>query len=1050
MSVIDEVRREREDLARVLKKHRGIRKIVEDLYPDSAHFIYELLQNAEDTGAAEARFMLSENCLVFEHNGRSFEPLDIYAITDIGEGTKANDEDKIGRFGVGFKAVFAYSETPHIWSPTFAFKITDLVLPWEIESMEPLGNRTRFEFPFNNPKKPVGNAYAEVDAGLHELAETTLLFLSHLESIRWQNAADESGEVLRFKHSSNHFEVLKQSGGKTTASSHFLKFDQPVVGLEKQRIAVAYELDFLPNVQAFDPQKKLAKQLKIIPATPGRVAVFFPAEKEASGLRFHLHAPFVPELSRASIKEAVANQPLFEQLAILTASSLHQIRVLGLLTTDVLSVLPNPQDTIPPRYQHIRDAVVEEMNEQPLTPTHAKSHAPAKYLLQAKASLKELLSNDDIAFLVDCDGEPPQWASARALQGTNIDRFLTGLAIADWDIDEFVDMLTAKASDGFRQISTPPYHVTGPNDQFMTWLAGKPVDWFQELYSLLYADYLSSAGWKKDGCIKVLKSLRIVRLSNGNFSVGTKCFFPGDGVEHDEVLPRVEASVFTSGKSKVQKENAKRFLGEIGVREVGEAEQVEAILKQRYTKANLTPKKTDLKRFVALVEKEPDKAKLFSNCHILERKDEKWGTPSQVFIDEPFMDTGLSAYYDALGKGIEHAALAASYQDCGIAVKRVVKFAEAIGVQKRLEVTETTCYSNPQWGYLWSVGGNSTSTSINRDYMMAGLEVALARPSLAISRLVWQSMCSLPLYPNCLEATYQNNQSRGAHFADSQLVHQLRAMAWIPQSNGAFSRPAEASRELLPEGFPFDPGWPWLMAIHFGHEAIKTSLVYRQKQIGAMELGFESVEEAQKWKAVKDAGISPDEILAQYAQRQRISQPEESVKDPEKRRQGVQEDGDSAPPKESVIRERSIQPGVPEVTATAKAYLGIKYMNPEGQLVCQCCHEEMPFKLSSGDYYFEAVQCVRDLDAHHHKNRLALCPTCAAMYQHARETDDAEIRRRIVAHAADDQVPAVDIPVRLAGRDHILHFVGTHWFDLKTVLSEQDVTVDIESEVSHG
>ena len=31
-------------------------------------------------------------------------------------------EDKIGRFGVGFKAVFAYSETPHIWSPTFSFQ----------------------------------------------------------------------------------------------------------------------------------------------------------------------------------------------------------------------------------------------------------------------------------------------------------------------------------------------------------------------------------------------------------------------------------------------------------------------------------------------------------------------------------------------------------------------------------------------------------------------------------------------------------------------------------------------------------------------------------------------------------------------------------------------------------------------------------------------------------------------------------------------------------------------------------------------------------------
>ena len=52
------------------------------------------------------------------------------------------------------------------------------------------------------------------------------------------------------------------------------------------------------------------------------------------------------------------------------------------------------------------------MNTQPLTPTHAKSHAPARHLLQAKASLKELLSEEDIEFLVDYDDEPPQWAIA--------------------------------------------------------------------------------------------------------------------------------------------------------------------------------------------------------------------------------------------------------------------------------------------------------------------------------------------------------------------------------------------------------------------------------------------------------------------------------------------------------------------------------------------------------------------------------------------------------------------------------------------------------------
>jgi hypothetical protein len=186
MSVfLEQVKEAHEPLALVLKKHLGIRKIVEDLYPDRAHFIYELLQNAEDTGATEVDFFLTDTSVSLTHNGRSFTEQDVKGITDIGAGTKGDDNDKIGRFGVGFKAVFAYSETPHIWSPTFSFKISELVLPEAIQSN---GNKTKthFEFPFNNPKKPPEKANDEIKSGLEALADTTLLFLSKLKVIRWK------------------------------------------------------------------------------------------------------------------------------------------------------------------------------------------------------------------------------------------------------------------------------------------------------------------------------------------------------------------------------------------------------------------------------------------------------------------------------------------------------------------------------------------------------------------------------------------------------------------------------------------------------------------------------------------------------------------------------------------------------------------------------------------------------------------------------------------------------------------------------------------------
>ena len=39
-------------------------------YKGKAHFVYELLQNADDTQATEASFILEEDRLIFRHNGK--------------------------------------------------------------------------------------------------------------------------------------------------------------------------------------------------------------------------------------------------------------------------------------------------------------------------------------------------------------------------------------------------------------------------------------------------------------------------------------------------------------------------------------------------------------------------------------------------------------------------------------------------------------------------------------------------------------------------------------------------------------------------------------------------------------------------------------------------------------------------------------------------------------------------------------------------------------------------------------------------------------------
>ena len=470
MSVIERVRHDREDLARVLTKHAGIRRIVEDLYPDTAHFIYEMLQNAEDTGASEAAFELSPDSLAFEHDGRTFDEIDIRAITDIGEGTKADDEERIGRFGIGFKAVFAYTETPRIWSPTYCFRIAQMVLPSELPPDPALGGRTRFEFPFDSAKKPRAQAFQEVRDGLEEISDNTLLFLSSIEEIQWRVVGGREGRLLRIQHSEHHIEVLREIDGSPTESSHFLRFTERVEGLDRQCSAVAFELEPLAGVSLSSERESFAKRFRIVPADRGCVAVYFTAAKETSNLRFHLHAPFVPELSRSSIKDTPANEPLFRQLAGLAAGSLTAIRDLGLLDRDFLAVLPHDRDTIPAPYAPIREAIVGAMNELPLTPVHSGGHAPARRLLQANAGLKALLDGADLRFLVDGDGGPLDWAVAATQRNSDVDRFLRSLAIEDWDTEQFVGELERRMLRRPPPFSTARKWVHGPEVALLEWM----------------------------------------------------------------------------------------------------------------------------------------------------------------------------------------------------------------------------------------------------------------------------------------------------------------------------------------------------------------------------------------------------------------------------------------------------------------------------------------------------------------------------------------------------------------------------------------------------
>ena len=194
---------DRAESAKMMNKPsmRGIKSSVVEKYSDQAHFIYELLQNADDAKATRARFILLPDRLVFAHNGtRLFSVTnpstededtkkgalgDINAITSIGNSNKT--EASIGKFGVGFKAVFQYTATPHVYDPHFRFKIEHLFVPHILDNDYPgrKKDETMFVFPFDLPTKLSTEAYADIANKLKSLSYPRL-FLSCLKEIEFE------------------------------------------------------------------------------------------------------------------------------------------------------------------------------------------------------------------------------------------------------------------------------------------------------------------------------------------------------------------------------------------------------------------------------------------------------------------------------------------------------------------------------------------------------------------------------------------------------------------------------------------------------------------------------------------------------------------------------------------------------------------------------------------------------------------------------------------------------------------------------------------------
>ncbi|EOD41083.1 hypothetical protein EMIHUDRAFT_250928 [Emiliania huxleyi CCMP1516] len=291
---------------------RAIHRLAEELYAGSAHFVLELVQNADDNDypagvVPELRVEVTPAAIRFFNNEAGFSEANALALCSIGRSTKRADDPRyIGNKGIGWKSVFKITPRPQVHSRGFrlAFDATDAsglgyIVP---RPAEPLtgwdGRGTVVLLPLEAAGG--GAALRELRVALSDLRPSLLLFLRQLRSLEVRDAAlGLHRRTTRRQHATDPGRVLLEESlerdghAPSTQTQEWLVVTRRLdaaaerLGNQSTEVAIAF-----PLVEPSSP----------LPALD--VFAFLPLR--SYGMRFLLQADWVLPSSRESVDASSA------------------------------------------------------------------------------------------------------------------------------------------------------------------------------------------------------------------------------------------------------------------------------------------------------------------------------------------------------------------------------------------------------------------------------------------------------------------------------------------------------------------------------------------------------------------------------------------------------------------------------------------------------------------------------------------------------------------------------------------------------------------------
>lgn len=758
----------------------AVLELLGQLYSERAHFIFELIQNAEDAGATELAFELFDDRLEIRHDGRPFTEADVRGICGVGQGAKAEDLTQIGKFGIGFKSVYAYTDTPRIYSSDEHFRIEKYVRPYSVDPLDEPAAGTLFVFPFDRAEVSATVAVQEIAAALSNIDVETLLFLRSIERVRCRghqtaDAVLERRSAARSPSGRHVMLASRRAEGRSDEEWFVWHRQLDAVGEPEHRVEIAFmvrtEID--------------ARRLVRRESSP--LVVFFPTQKETF-LGFLIQGTYRTTPARDNVPEDDPwNQALVRETASLLVDVLAELRDEGLLTVDILQALPLDAARFPPEtmFRALFDSARAALVQDKLIPAAEGGYRGAREVrLASGAGIRELLTPD---LLGELYGDPGPVGFAQASITDSGTPLLWRYLREEVGVDEVTPEAVAA-------------RVTGE------FLSARSDQWIGRFYWFLYQN---QALWREPrhpgDQVGPARAKPIIRLEDGiqvaPFDARGRpaAYLPGPiGTEFPTVRRAVAALP-----------DARQFLAALGFAEPDIVAEILDHVLPRYhdadvAKLDAAQREADLE----LVARALAEAPLAGRDRLLEQLrqtaflvgenaatgESRLMRPGELYQRTKALETYFDGNPDAWLTADAYGPWLPQLRDMGVreTVRLHARNADQLGY-----VVIADEFARHERG----VAGFDPSAKLD------GVEYALGHPNFARSEYVWNVL----LVPSRHLIAGVVEKSARQEFVDARRENAVSALgqaaiaaAWLPGADGTFRRPADLDVADLPQSFQRD------------------------------------------------------------------------------------------------------------------------------------------------------------------------------------------------------------------------------------------------------